>query len=136
MRVFRRLRRTYHCDMTGEVKRLEVGEFARWWEETGEYELRQILHWKWDPIGVADEFPYAADEYHSYALPVVSALIEGQSADAIAEMFGNIEHEWMGLGEGPLSGVRDDRLRDLAVGTLAWFEASQIRWVEFGPLRP
>jgi hypothetical protein len=30
--------------MTSEAKRLDVGEFARWWRETGEYELRQILH--------------------------------------------------------------------------------------------
>jgi hypothetical protein len=36
---------------------LTTNEFARWWRETGEHELRQELLWSWDPLGVADPFP-------------------------------------------------------------------------------
>jgi len=56
---------------------LDADEFARWWKETGEHELRQILFWKWDPIGVSDIFPNTADDYDGYAPPIVSALRKG-----------------------------------------------------------
>jgi hypothetical protein len=121
--------------MSSEGKRHDVGEFAEWWQQTGEYELRQILHWRWDPIGVSVDFPYAAGEYDSYAPEVFSVLSNGASANEIAELLGSIEDERMGLGAGPLSGAQVDRLRDVAAGIVAWFEASRLRWVEFGPLR-
>lgn len=56
----------------------ELNGPARWWDETGDYELRQILHWRWDPIGVANVFPYAADEYGNYAPTIVDALRAGR----------------------------------------------------------
>jgi hypothetical protein len=52
----------------------------RWWTETGEFELRQILHWKWDPIGVAYKFPWAADEYDMY-VPQVAESLKRNGAD-------------------------------------------------------
>ena len=54
-------------------------EFALWWSETGERELRQLLFWKWDPIGVNPFFPRTADEYDGYATQVVTALRTGAS---------------------------------------------------------
>lgn len=33
---------------------------------TDALELRQILYWRWDPIGVSDEFPLNAGEYDLY----------------------------------------------------------------------
>lgn len=42
--------------------KLTTDEFARWWHETGEHELRQLLLWRWDPIGVADYFPNTVGE--------------------------------------------------------------------------
>ena len=116
--------------VTNEQPRLSADRFTRWWKETGEHELRQLLHWRWDPIGVAAAFPYAAAEYDSYAPEVVSALRKGASSVEIAQLLGTIEHEQMGLGEGA-----DERRRNIAEEILAWFESSQARWVDFGPLR-
>lgn len=116
--------------MTSEARRLDPDAFARWWEETGDYALRQILHWRWDPIGVSGDFPYAADEYDSYTPQVASALNTGASADDIAELLGAIEQDRMDLGAGS-----SDRLRGLGADILTWFESSRSRWVEFGPLR-
>lgn len=116
--------------MRGGTRRLNVDEFERWWAQTGEYELRQILHWKWDPIGISCNFPYAADEYDSYAPQVVAALNSGVSRDQLAELLGSIEKEWMGLSGSPL-----EHLRGLSADIFDWFESSKDRWIEFGPLR-
>lgn len=105
----------------------------KWWTETGEFELRQILHWRWDPIGVAGEFPYAADEYHAYAPEIVSSLAGGASAREIALLLASIENDRM-WGAGPFDGEPSDRLRDLGEAIIAWYAASQARWREFGPL--
>lgn len=116
--------------MVSEATQLGVDEFTRWFRETGDYELRQILHWKWDPIGVSGAFPYAADEYDSYCPQIVAVLSKGASTNEIAELLAGIEHERMGLGEGSL-----DRLNALGAVILTWFVSSQIRWTESGPLR-
>jgi hypothetical protein len=120
--------------VTGTIEGVDDGRFARWWKETGEYELRQILHWKWDPIGVADEFPYAADEYDVYALPIASALMDSSTEEIVA-MLSDVEEERMGLGSAPNAGAATQRLTDLAEYALAWIGASQARWLELGPLR-
>src|ERR1700722_12566788 len=116
--------------MASRSRRLDASEFARWWRETGEYELSQILYWKWDPIAVADRFPYSAHEYDSYAAEVIAAVSEEHSVDRITEVFGIIENERMGL-----HGGSPDRRRALAADIVAWLQSSQDRWLEFGPLR-
>jgi hypothetical protein len=116
--------------MGSETNRLDDAQFARWWAETGENEVRQILHWKWDPLCISDQFPYAADEYDSYAAQIAAVLRNGAAAGEIAELLGAIERERMGLGQGS-----PDRRRALGDEILTWFECSQNRWVEFGPLR-
>jgi Family of unknown function (DUF6188) len=110
--------------------RHEDARWARWWQETGEYELRQILHWKWDPIGVAGAFPYAANEYDRYAPQIASALKQGVSAVQIAAVLAGIEHDRMDLPE-----VSSGDRRTLAEGIVAWYESSQTRWVEFGSVK-
>lgn len=116
--------------MVSGAWRLHDDDFARWWQETGEYELRQILYWKWDPIGVTSAFPYTVDEYDRYAAWVVAALREGASREEIAEILVAIEDEQMGLGKRP-----PDYRWPVAAYILEWFDSSQNRWVEFGPLR-
>ena len=112
----------------------ELNGPAQWWDETGEHELRQILHWRWDPIGITDEFPYAADEYHNYAPVVVDALRALASADDIAHLLATIEDDRI-FGRAPApAGKPVDRLRELGETIVAWYEASQRRWAEFGPL--
>jgi hypothetical protein len=110
--------------------RLEDPRWARWWQETGEHELRRILHWKWDPIGVAGAFPYAADEYDRYAPQIAAALKQQLSAVEIADVLAGIERDWMGH-----LGVSAGDRRTLADGIVAWYESSQTRWIEFGSLR-
>ena len=99
-------------------------------EGTGEFELRQLLHWRWDPIGIAGAFPAAADEYDSYPPGIVSALRQGASSREIAELLTRIEQDQMGFDK------RADVGREsVALDILAWFEQSQHQWTNFGALR-
>jgi hypothetical protein len=116
--------------VTEESASLPEEEFARWWAETGEHELRQVLYWKWDPIGVNDVFPASADEYDHYAPKVVSALRGGARENEVVDLLRTFETEWMGL-----SGDRTDHLRTVAEDIVGWFEESQDRWRELGPVR-
>ena len=111
-------------------KPLTTEAFARWWRETGEHELRQLLLWRWDPIGVADHFPNTADEYDDYASDVVQVLRDGGEADDVAEHLREIEREWM---DGPLS--PPDRLAYLGELIHEWYWNSQASWSDHGPLR-
>lgn len=47
-------------------------------------EIKRILHFDWDPIGVSG-IPEALDEYDSYAFRVFVMLNESADAQAIAE---------------------------------------------------
>jgi hypothetical protein len=105
-------------------------EFAGWWRETGEHELRQVLLWRWDPLGVADHFPNTADEYDGYAPQVVQALRKGASETELMRLLGDFERDSMGLSAPALA-----RLRPLAVSLLFWFQNSQDSWRKFGAVR-
>ena len=109
---------------------LTADEFARWWRETGEHELRQLLLWRWDPIGVADYFPNTADEYDGYAPQVVQLLRAGGQADAIAAHLRDAERESM---DGPLTS--SERLDYLGSLIREWYENSLSSWLDFGPVR-
>jgi hypothetical protein len=109
---------------------LTTEEFARWWRETGEHELRQLLLWRWDPIGVADHFPNTADEYDGYAPQVVQQLRRGSDAAAIAAHLGGVQRQSMG---GPLTSP--ERLAYLGSLIREWYENSQASWSDFGPTR-
>jgi hypothetical protein len=98
-------------------------QFARWWRETGERELRQVLLWRWDPIGVSDSFPNAADEYDGYGPGVVALLRAGASEDDVADHLGFVERETMGL-------PADDPAQRAKVAQLlmGWFANSVDSW--------
>jgi hypothetical protein len=106
---------------------LTVEEFAVWWRETGERELRQVLFWRWDPLGVADNFPETADEYDGYAPQVVQALRRGAEVEELMELLVGFERDSMGLSAPPLA-----RLSPLAESLRLWFEKSQDFWRCFG----
>lgn len=107
---------------------------ARWWDETGEYELRQILHWRWDPIGIANVFPYAASGYDNYAPMLVEALRARASAADIAQLLATIEDDHVFDRAPACTGGPVGRLRELGEAIVGWYETSQRRWAEFGPL--
>jgi hypothetical protein len=110
-----------------EPEELAAEQFARWWNETGERELCQILFWRWDPIGVANEFPNTADEYDDYAPGVVALLRLGAGEDLVAQHLDFLEREQMGLPE------QDARHRAEAAGLItAWFESSIDLWADHG----
>jgi hypothetical protein len=105
-------------------------EFSRWWQETGEFELRQILHWRWDPIGVASAFPWAAEEYDAYAPRIAATLQERPSAERIAEQLLEVERDRMALSD---SAAAAEVRRKVACAIVKWYEDSRARWWEFGP---
>jgi hypothetical protein len=109
---------------------LSAEDFARWWKETGERELCQLLYWVWDPIGVSGSFPWAVDEYDGYATQVAQALRTGEGQAKITAMLYTIEEDRMGLG----AAARESS-SPIARRILHWYEQSQRHWVEFGPLQ-
>jgi hypothetical protein len=56
----------------------------------------EILHYIWDPIGVAGSAG-ARDEYDSYVPKIVKMLFESADVEAIAKHLHSIESESMGL---------------------------------------
>ena len=63
--------------------------------------IRQILLYEWDPIGVK-EIPEARDEYDSYVSGVYRLLTSNISAQQIAEHLAKVESEQMGLNPQPM----------------------------------
>lgn len=108
---------------------LSTDEFARWWKETGERELRQLLYWVWDPISVKGSFPWAVDEYDGYAPQIVQVLRKGEGEAEIDAMLHMIERDRMGLGD-----ASAERSSGAARRIRKWYEQSQRHWIEFGPL--
>ena len=100
----------------------------RWWRETGEEELNQVLLWRWDPIGVADSFPYTANEYSTYAPQLWTILRGGTGRDDLAWRLREMEKD--GWGEVYSS---EEHLRDVAALLIDWYANSIARWSEFGP---
>lgn len=116
--------------VAGEKDRLTDEEFERWWDETGKRELRELLYWAWDPIGVSDSFPYAVDEYDGYARRIVQALRTSTSGTEVTAMLESVERDQMGLGRADM-----DLARSATGRILNWYGQSQQHWTEFGPLR-
>jgi len=56
----------------------------------------EILHYVWDPIGVAG-YPQARDEYDSYVAQVVGRLAQGADEATIIEFLAEIERKRIGL---------------------------------------
>ena len=69
----------------------------------------EILHYIWDPIGVAGE-PGARDEYYSYLPHVFNLLKQGADEQRIADYLGSVSGEWMGMAA--------NRNRDLEVAEI------------------
>ena len=115
--------------MSEQEEQRSAEQFARWWKDTGERELRQILFWRWDPIGISSAFPTTADEYDGYTAGVVLLLRSGASDQELADHLGFVEREAMGL-----SRDAADHRAEVARMLAAWFLRSLVSWREHGPL--
>ncbi len=109
--------------------KLDVESHAWWWKQTGARELRQVLYWRWDPIGVADSFPVTEFEYDAYLGGVLGLLKRDAGAEEIATYLHSVERERITLQTS--EGTR------MAVATLLvdWYPESLARWQE-GPSAP
>ncbi|MCL7420495.1 MAG: hypothetical protein M8364_06290 [Methylobacter sp.] len=56
----------------------------------------EILHYMWDPIGVAG-IAQARDEYHSYLPQVFQLVLKNESKEKIAAYLMGVEEKSMGL---------------------------------------
>jgi hypothetical protein len=73
-------------------------EWATWWRERGEEELRLILWAAWDPIGGVPR-----DEYETYAPQIATRLRRGATPEEIAAFLGEIRTGMIGLPPDPAS---------------------------------
>jgi hypothetical protein len=107
---------------------LSPGQTERWADEAGFGELRQVLLWRWDPIGLAESFPNAAGQYDRYARELLALLREQREVDGIAGYLRETEERRMGL---RISS--DDELRAAAEYILDWRSRSVHRWLQREP---
>jgi len=105
-------------------KLLTTVQYAHWSKDTGLRELGQILYWRWDPLGVSDDFPATEDEYDSYAQMLLGRLRQGLSEDAVADYLLAVEKESMGQ---RLSS--NAHLQYVAELVLGWYEESMLSWL-------
>lgn len=112
-----------------EAQGLSMEEHARWWKEAGGWQLRQILFWKWDPIGVVQMFgfPAAYDEYDSYAGQIVAVMKKGGDATEVEQELGEFEEQRMGLATTDLA---QSHREEVAEFIAAWYPASVSWWLD------
>lgn len=113
--------------MSSYSDQLSDEQYAEWARRTGFSELCDVLYWRWDPLGVADDFPATSGEYDSYARTLLSMLREGADAAGVAAHLLKLEHEWMGL-DSPFNrdGHGVDAVADLII---SWHEESIGCWL-------
>jgi hypothetical protein len=112
-----------------EALPLTDAEHAEWFQRHGEEQLRELLFWRWDPIGVADAFPATWDEYDRYTPRIVAVLRAGCDADAVAAELAEIEH-------GPIGLSRDAPTRAEAAQAIAgWYRLALDAWARRGEQR-
>lgn len=106
------------------IEAISEQEHHLWWKEAGGWQLRQILYWRWDPIGVSESFPHTINEYDGYAGAVCMLLREEGGAGAVAEHLARAQTERMDLPPGEDEQLRLERTAALIV---RWYPAS-IGW--------
>jgi len=58
--------------------------------------IDEILYYKWDPIGVSDDYS-PRDEYQSYLPKVFTLVLGNDKPEIIADYLGSVTTEMMGL---------------------------------------
>ncbi len=97
-------------------------DHARWVKANGEDELGQLLYWRWDPIDVADDFPWTKGEYHDYAGPLIALLREGATQRQVVTYLREVEVDAMEME------MSSATLGDIAAAVIKWYEGSTTMW--------
>jgi hypothetical protein len=100
---------------------LTDAEHAAWWDARGEEQLRELLFWRWDPIGVDTAFPHTWDEYDAYAPRVVAVLRAGGDAAAVAAELAAIARDVIGL-------AAPEAAERAAPAIVEWYAESTEAW--------
>lgn len=90
----------FRSQVHSEAKTLYAAVHAR---------VDEILHYVWDPIGIAG-VSEARDEYNSYVPTVVRLLIEEKEEEKIAAFLHRIAAERMGLSESPATLAHEQKV--------------------------
>ena len=70
--------------MRGNTFAMDLEQHERWWRESGDRELRELLLKRWDPIGITDLAEAPLDEYEHYAGQLMRRLRAGATEAEIA----------------------------------------------------
>jgi hypothetical protein len=95
---------------------MDAAEHERWWRESGDRELRELLLTEWDPIGISQLAEPQLDEYEHYAGQLVRRLRAGASEEELAAVLEGFRRD-MGLAAGeelpvaPARAIREWYLR-------------------------
>lgn len=101
----------------------------RWWRQTGFRELRQILYWTWDPIGVNDAFPRTESEYDDCAFQVARRLAHGADAEEIARYLSDAGRDFFGMDDSePATSTVDTVAVSVARRLVEWYPQSRSYW--------
>lgn len=109
----------------------------RWWRQRGFPELRQILYWTWDPIGVNSAFPRTESEYDDCALQVAGLLARGADLGAVARYLFDAGRSFLGIDDAESATIGLDDA-DYAAATsvthrlVEWYPESLGYWQDFG----
>jgi hypothetical protein len=102
---------------------MDAREHERWWSERGARELRELLFYEWDPIGLRDLADQQLDEYEHYAGQLVRRLRTGATVDELAAVLEGFRSD-MGLEPALEDSARAaERVRD-------WYGQSLASWPE------
>jgi hypothetical protein len=103
---------------------LSAADLARWFEEAGDSQLRELLYWRWDPLAVSDVFPVTRGEYERYADELGELLANGSTLADLEPALLAAE-ERMGLAAAP--GAAEQRREALAL-IIEWRSLSIRLW--------
>jgi hypothetical protein len=121
----RRALKPFLRELEAEAAQVNRGseEWRRWWQATGERELRCILMTAWDPIGASD-VAEGWDEYNEYAPGIAHRLRDAANADEaaerVADYLDHVERDFMET----LTPEGQRKNRYLADSLVAWHEWS------------
>lgn len=115
-----------------ESEAITAEERQEWWTASGKSQLRQLLYWRWDPIGVNYAFPDNHDEYDRYADSMRGLMVgdadEGELEAGVLRAVLRAQ-EAMGFEQKP--GAEESR-RGITEMILRWRYQSISTWKEFG----